>query len=204
MQPLPFWISGSRSIWLLDRGPTAGVYLRGADGSFRKLSGEYRVSEIYGAGKDGTVYLAAAYPTRRDQSLLALALQGGLRNLTPEPGWHQSVPSPTFNRFVDRYSRLNDPPRMDLGEIPSGHVTSLVAENAALKAALLPARMLQVPSAYGPLDAFEIDPPGFDPAKKWPVVMYVYGGPDAPTTADRFGGPLRSALSARGLHRLLN
>ena len=198
VQPLPFWISGSRSIWLLDRGPTAGVYLRGADGSFRKLSGEYRVAEIHGVAKDGTVYLAAAYPTRRDQTLLALSLQGGLRNLTPEPGWHQSVPSPTLDRFVDRYSRLNDPPRMDLGEIPSGHVKSLAGENASLKAALLPARMLQVPSAYGPLDAFEIDPPDFDPAKKWPVVMYVYGGPDAPTTADRFGSLYDQLLAREG------
>jgi dipeptidyl-peptidase-4 len=198
VQPLPFWISGGRSIWLLDRGRTAGVYVRGAGGSFRKLSGEYRASEIYGVAKEGTVYISAAYPTRRDQSLLALSLQGTLRNLTPEPGWHQSVPSPTLNLFVDRYSRRNDPPRMDLGEIPSGRRKNLVAENAPLKAALLPARMLEVPSAYGPLDAFEIDPPGFDPAKKWPVVMYVYGGPDAPTTADRFGSLYDQLLAREG------
>ena len=87
---------------------------------------------------------------------------------------------------------------MDLGAIPSGHVKNLVAENAALKAALLPVRMLQVPSAYGPLDAFKIDPPGFEPAKKWPVVMYVYGGPDAPTTADRFGGLYDQLLAREG------
>jgi dipeptidyl-peptidase-4 len=198
VQPLPFWISGGRSIWLLDRRRTAGVYVREADGSFRKLSGEYRVSEVYGVAKDGTVYLAAAYPTRRDHALLALTVAGGLRNLTPEPGWHQSVPSPTFNRFVDRYSRLNDPPRMDLVDIPSGRRKNLVGENASLKAALLPARMLQVPSAYGRLDAFEIDPPGFDPAKKWPVVMYVYGGPDAPTTADRFGSLYDQLLAREG------
>lgn len=198
VQPLPFWISGGRSIWLLDRGRAAGVYVRGAGGSFRQISGEYRASEIYGVGKDATVYFSAAYPTRRDQSLLALSLQGGVRNLTPEVGWHQSVPSPTFNRFVDRYSRLNDPPQMNLGEIPSGRRRNLVAENVALKAALLPARMLQVPSAYGSLDAFELDPPGFDPAKKWPVVMYVYGGPDAPTTSDRFGGLYDQLLAREG------
>lgn len=198
VQPLPVWISGGRSFWLLDRRQTAGLYLRSPDGGLRKLTGDYRVSDFYGADKNATAIVAADYPTRRDRALLSVSAQGVVQNLTPAAGWHQSVPSPAFNRFVDRYSRLNDPPQMLLGSIPAGPGRHLVSENVPLKAALLPTRMLQVPSAYGPLDAYEIDPPDFDPAKRWPVVMYVYGGPDAPTTVDRFGNLYDQLLAREG------
>ncbi|HEY2475147.1 MAG TPA: DPP IV N-terminal domain-containing protein, partial [Candidatus Cybelea sp.] len=176
--PLPFWRSSGRSVWLLDRAHTAGVYVRERDGSFRKLSGAYRVTDLFGVA-DGTVYISAAYPTRRDRSFLALSLSGAQRNFTAEPGWHESVPAPTFTGFVDTYSRLNDPPQVNLVALPSGAAKNLAPENLSLKAALSPAKMLDIPSAYGALDAFEIDPPGFERSKKWPVVMYVYGGPDA-------------------------
>ena len=95
-----------------------------------------------------------------------------MRNLTPAAGSHQITIAPTYDRFVDVHSTLNDPPSADLVETSSLAVTSLAPENAGLKAELLPTKMLEVPSSYGPLDALEIAPPGFDAAKKYPVVVY--------------------------------
>ena len=60
---------------------------------------------------------------------------------------------------------------------------------------------MQIPSAFGKLDAWMIKPPNFDPAKRYPVVMYVYGGPAAPTTDNRWGGVTylyHQALAQRG------
>ncbi|HEV3092043.1 MAG TPA: DPP IV N-terminal domain-containing protein [Candidatus Cybelea sp.] len=196
--PLPFWLRNGDSIWLLDRENTAGVYLRRRDGSLRRLSGSGRVTDLYGVEGE-TIYARAAYPTRRDRSLLAISLGGAQRNLTPAPGWHELVPAPHLAHFVDTYSRLNDPPRVDLVGAPTGALTQLVPESLALRADLLPAKMFEVPSAYGSLDGFEIDPADFDSAKRWPVVMYVYGGPDAPTTSDRFGGLYDQLLAREGV-----
>ncbi|MFY9718420.1 MAG: DPP IV N-terminal domain-containing protein, partial [Candidatus Cybelea sp.] len=172
VQPLPFWLADGRSIWLLDREKTAGVYLRQSNGSLRKLTGNYRVTDLLGVSRDETVYLQAAYPTRRDRSVLAISLAGVVRNLTPEPGAHAPTISQTFTHFVDLYSRANDPPRTGLVDVASGNTTDLVPENMMLKAALLPTKMLEVPSEYGPLDATEIDPSNFTASQKWPVVMY--------------------------------
>ncbi|HET6276751.1 MAG TPA: DPP IV N-terminal domain-containing protein [Candidatus Cybelea sp.] len=189
VQPLPHWLDDGRSVWLLDRHRTAGLYLRGRDGSMRQLTSNFRVRSLDGVTPDGTIYFTAAYPTRRESSLLELRLHdasASLRNLTPTPGWHATTLSPRFDRFVDLYGRLNDPPRSDLVSIASLATKTLAPENAALKAELLPTQMLEVPSAYGPLDAVLLEPPGFTPSKKYPVVVFVYGGPDAPTTADTF------------------
>jgi dipeptidyl-peptidase 4 len=202
VQPLPLWLSGGRSIWLLDRKGTAGIYLRARDGSFDKISGSYRVTELDGVEAGETVYFQGAYPTRRDRSLLAISLSRTSnlpRNLTPAPGWHVTTLSPTFDAFVDVYSRLNDPPSAVLTSVASRAARVLAPESTALKAQLLPAQMLRVPSSYGPLDAIEIDPPGVTPAKRYPAVMFVYGGPDAPTTGDRFGGLYDQLLAREGI-----
>src|SRR5690606_12685848 len=42
------------------------------------------------------------------------------------------------------------------------------------------------------MEGLLIEPPGFDPSKKYPVLCHVYGGPHAPQVQDRFGG--RNAL----------
>jgi dipeptidyl-peptidase 4 len=44
-----------------------------------------------------------------------------------------------------------------------------------------------VSSGYGPLDAQLLEPPGFDPSKKYPVVVYTYGGPGAAVGSNGFG-----------------
>jgi dipeptidyl-peptidase-4 len=204
VQPLPFWLPDGRSVWLLDRERTAGLYLRGRDGSLNRLTANYRVTDLYGvAGR--TVYARAAYPTRRDRSLLAVSLDASsgsgqqLRNLTPLPGWHETVLPQTLDHFVDTYSRLNDPPRAALVNVTSAQSDVLAPQSATLKAALLSTRMLEVPSSYGPLDATMLYPPAFDPSKKYPVVVYVYGGPDAPTISDRFGGLYHQLLAREGI-----
>lgn len=198
VQPLPFWLGDGRSIWLLDRGTTAGIFLRRSDGSLQRLTASYRVTDLYGVAR-ATVYVRAAYPTRRERSVLAVALDGRSRNLTPEPGWHTAALAPAFERFVDTSSRLNDPPQVRLRSTSSAAARTLVPEKKTLKEALLPARTFTIASRYGPLDATVLFPPAFNAAKRYPAVMYVYGGPDAPTTGDSFGGLYHQLLAREGI-----
>ena len=49
--------------------------------------------------------------------------------------------------------------------------------------------LLTVPADDGtPLQASLLKPRGFDPARRYPVILAVYGGPGAPTVLDRWGG----------------
>ena len=38
------------------------------------------------------------------------------------------------------------------------------------------------------MDSLLITPPDFDPAKKYPVLVHIYAGPQAPRVRNRFGG----------------
>ncbi len=203
---LPAWLAGDRSLWMLDRDGTTGLYLRSASGELRRLTGAYHSDFLLGVNeKAGLAYITAAYPTRRDRALLAVPFNGGdVINLTPAPGSHSVSLAQGGALFVDTHSTLNDPPQTDLvaSADRSVHAT-LAARNESLRQELLPVEMLSVDSQYGPLDAIMMKPPSFDklrmtnPNYKFPVVIYVYGGPAAPTTVNAFG-------DQRGLyHRLL-
>lgn len=197
---LPTWLAGGASLWVLDRGKTAGLFLRGANGSLRRLTPQsYRVFDLaaYDPRKH-LAYINAAYPTRRDRSVLAVNVEtGAVVNVTPAPGSHAIVAAPSGAAFVDTHSTLTDPPQTDLISASGAVLATLAARSETLAAQMLPTQLLDVESKYGKLDATMLRPPDFDPAKKYPVIIYVYGGPDAPITANAFG-------SMRGLyHQML-
>lgn len=189
--PLPAWLPDGSSIWTLDRDGVTGLYRRSAAGSLTRLTGPYRTFSLLAVdAKAGFVYFDAAYPTRRDTALLRVSLLGGsAQNLTPSPGAHAISLAAAATYFVDQHSTLNDPPQSDLVDAQSGSVRATLAPRSdALRAEMLQTRMVTVGSDYGKLDATMIVPPDFDPARKYPVIVYVYGGPASPTTADAFGG----------------
>lgn len=188
--PLPQWLSGGESLWVLDRGKTAGLFLRSERGALTRLTPQtYRVFALIAYDPHKRLaFVSAAYPTRRDRSVLAVPISGGpAENVTPAAGSHAVSIAADASAFVDTHSTLNDPPQTDLVTASGKTMTAIVPRSQSLVQQLLPTQMLSVDSSYGKLDAIMTRPPNFDPAKKYPVVIYVYGGPDAPTTADGFG-----------------
>lgn len=191
---LPTWLPDGSSLWVLDRENLRSLYLRASDGSLRRITGDYNLGSEYAtnglvaAGKSGTrAWVYADYPTRRNRALLEVDLRSGaLKDLTPERGVHRIAFAPATHAFVDTYSSMNRVPEVAL-HVPSQAPQILAAPDASLQSMLLPVRRFEVPSKYGALDAWMIRPPHFDPHRKYPVVVYVYGGPAAPTTTNGFG-----------------
>jgi dipeptidyl-peptidase-4 len=83
---------------------------------------------------------------------------------------------------------------MTLYELPAMRVVRQLGDNDSLKAKLAslgvaPATFLRIPAADKTtmLDAYRIVPMGFDSTKKYPVIMYTYGGPAIPEVNDAWG-----------------
>lgn len=92
------------------------------------------------------------------------------------------------------YSTFDRPPVTELVKLPSHDVVRVLEDNHALREAVAP---LEVATSEFfkvtvdddvTLDGWMIKPPGFDPAKKYPVVTYVYGEPANATVTDAWGG----------------
>jgi dipeptidyl-peptidase 4 len=111
----------------------------------------------------------------------------GLKRVTAEDGTHAPAFSPDFRYFVDTWSSVTRPPSLALRKA-DGTVAQVLAEARDGKDLVLPS-LFTLPAADGlPLPARVSKPRNFDPARRYPVIFYVYGGPSAPSVADRWGG----------------
>jgi dipeptidyl-peptidase-4 len=194
------WIGdGQRQfLWLSDRSGWRQLFLFGRDGKLiRQLTTDgVDIVSVLGVDQaNGYVYVSAAAPTPTQRNVYRVKLGGGaMERVTKEPGSHVFDLSPDGRYAVDSYSTINAPPTATLYALPSMRVIRVLQDNAALKAkvaqlSIKPATFIKVPMPDGTtLDAFRMVPANFDSTRKYPVLMYVYGGPASPLVNDAWGG----------------
>ena len=148
-------------------------------------------------------YVSAAYPTRRDTSLLAITLaNGAMRIVASSAGTHATSVPLAGSAYLDTFSTMNAPPIVSIGDLHRTNASVVFMQSTSIAGLALPEQAaLSVESPDGPLDAWMIKPPDFDAQKKYPVIVSVYGGPASPTTRDAWGGSgalFERALAQRG------
>ncbi|HEX3744459.1 MAG TPA: S9 family peptidase [Bryobacteraceae bacterium] len=120
-----------------------------------------------------------------------------------EHGTHQYDLSPDCRWAFHTYSAFDRPPVTDLVSLPEEKSVRVLESNDLLRSTAAgvddpPVEFFQVPLASGiQADGWMLKPRNFDPAKKYPVLVYVYGEPADATVVNRWGG--RTALFHRAL-----
>ncbi len=194
---------GSEFLWWSERDGFGHLYLYDGDGTLKNqvTRGPWLVTELIGVDEGSrTVYFTAV---GREEGrhpyfvhLYRVGLDGsGLRLLTPEDAVHRITPSPSGRYFVDRYSTPQTAPvavvrgtdgRVDQ-TIETGDISRL-EETGWVPPVPFQARGRDgVTSVYGLLWF----PTGFDPDKRYPVIDYIYPGP-------QIGAVTRYDFSASG------
>ncbi len=191
----PFWTDdGERFVWLSERDGHRHLYLYGKDGALerRLTAGEWEVDEVHGIDEArGVVWFSGDRDDVKGRKLFHVALAGGDPvRVTEEDGQHRVSLSPTFDLFVDRWSSLNDPGWVEVRRA-DGSKVRVVAEGTTEPLApygLNDPRFVQVETRDGfVMEAMLLEPPGFDPSRKYPVLCHTYSGPHAPQVQDRYG-----------------
>ncbi|MGB2629542.1 MAG: S9 family peptidase [Candidatus Acidiferrum sp.] len=199
------WLSerdGWRHAYLVNRDNSAPVLL--TPGSFDVISLD-RVSESQHA-----IYFTAS-PQNATQEYLYRAELGTSaappRRVTPaaEAGTHSYNIAPSGAWAFHGFSRFDDPWRYELVSLPDSRSVRLVEDNSELREKVKPllankSEFFQIDIGGGvTLDGYMIRPANFDPSKKYPVLINVYGEPAAQTVLDRWGGELfHRALAQEG------
>lgn len=120
----------------------------------------------------------------------------GLTCLTPEEGMHQGTFSADKRYFVDVYSKVDVPPVALLRETATGKII-LPLEKADItelkKAGWIAPEVFSAKGRDGKTDIWGVivRPSNFDPAKKYPVLEYIYAGPGNQHTPKTFAPTLR-------------
>lgn len=207
------WVQGGKSLLFLSErdGWRHAYVISRADGKAKLItnfSGDV-ISEV-GADDAGQWFYFIASPNDAIRKYLyrsRLEGSGSPQRLTPadEPGTHSYDISPNGQWAFHTRSTFDHPPATELVSLPDHKVIRVLEANDALARKTQPlvgspTEFFQVGVGNGvKLDGWMIKPPDFDPSKKYPVLVYVYGEPAATTVTDAWGGSRRlfDALVAR-------
>lgn len=155
-------------------------------------SGKWDVTDVHGYDPaSGLVWFSAASSSPINRDLWTVDLKGNMKQVSKEPGTHRPQFSSTYKYYINNYSDANTPPVYTVNKA-NGKVIHTIEDNHALQQAMKDYNFSQkefftIKTPEGmELNAWKILPPGFDPAKKYPVLMDVYGGPGSQTVLNVF------------------
>ncbi|KRG63522.1 peptidase S9 [Stenotrophomonas humi] len=196
------FLKDGRFVWSSERSGFEHLYLASADG--RQLtaltSGNWPVDELLAVDEvAGNAYFRAGVESPLRSEIYAVPLAGGaLKKLSHSTGMHSATFAKNASVYVDSWSNHTTPPQIELYRANGEKIATLLDNNLADPKHPY-ARYLdaQRPVEYGTLTAADgrtelnyslVKPAGFDPGKKYPVAVYVYGGPASQTVTDSWPG----------------
>lgn len=186
-----FLADGKRIIWSSERDNYNHLYMYDratARPTHQITKGEWYVREVqYVDEENQQIYFSANGMNKDEDPYLIhyyrIGFDGkGLTALTPEEGMHKAWYSSDYKYLVDVYSKVDQAPVAVVRSAADGKIV-MPLEKADI--AQLTANGWKAPEVFtakgrdGKTDMWGIiyRPSNFDPAKKYPVIEYIYSGP---------------------------
>jgi len=196
---LSFLDGGERFIWTSERSGFNHIYLYRKDGTLiRQLTdGEWAVAQTDRSGgavrmvdeAGGYAWFMGFPETTTEKHLYRVSLDGGeIQQMTPPGGWYSGSVSADGNFFVENGQAPLRPPYTAIRSA-SGELITYITENPLDEShPYYPYLAGHREYTFGTLEAEDgtllnykmMLPAGFDPAKKYPAIVYFYGGPGGP------------------------
>ena len=149
----------------------------------RVTTGKYEVLDVYGVdAATGDVYYAANPDGATDKQVFVARANGKSERLTQKAGQNSAIFSANYKYFINVWSDLNNPLTYTLNTV-GGKQTATLIDNKALKEKWAnyetgTKELFSFTTSEGvKLNGWMIKPAGFNASKRYPVIMYQYGGP---------------------------
>jgi len=203
---LHFFADGQRFIWSSERDGFRHLYLYSIDGKLQRqlTKGEWEVESVAAVDeKGGKVYFISTEQSPLERQLYSVGLDGTeQKRITGTAGTHAISMSPRAIYFVDSWSSLESPP-MKIVRSAAGAQVAVFREpdrHDAEEYDILPTTIVPVKADDGTLlYARLIKPAGFEPGRKYPVIVMIYGGPHAQMVKNAWtGASWDQALAHKG------
>ncbi len=199
------FLKDGRLLWRSERSGFEHLYLIGADGEATALTtGPWPVDSVLALDEvAGQVYFAAGKDSPLDTQVYRVPLAGGaksnsIQRLSQTDGIHTATFARNASVYVDNWSSPTTPPQLQLFRNDGTLIANLIANQLSdPKHPYAKFKDAHRPTEFGALTAADgatklhyslIKPAGFDAKKKYPVVVYVYGGPAAQTVTRSWPG----------------
>ncbi|MBN7137264.1 peptidase S9 [Lysobacter enzymogenes] len=206
------FLADGRILWSSERSGFEHLYLLSEDGAQATAltSGDWPVDGVLAVDEAaGQVYFAAGKDSPTDAQIYRVPLAGGaVERLSKSDGLHSASFANNASVYVDSWSNPTTPPQLELYRNDGSRIAALIANDLSdPKHPYAPYLKAQRPLEFGTLKAADgktelhyslIKPAGFDPARRYPVVVYVYGGPAAQSVKRAWAPDFNQYLAQRG------
>ncbi|MBI1746424.1 MAG: alpha/beta fold hydrolase [Acidobacteria bacterium] len=199
----PFWINslepprflkdGQHLLWLSERTGFLHVYLYKLDGELVRAvtEGNWLIDQSPEVDeKGGWLYFNATEKDPRERHLYRRRITGGdLERLSKEPGIHSLKLSSDGAHLISTFSAINAPPQVRLLQSNGVWMATLdQPENRWSDYRLATTEFHEITATDGArLFGRLVKPSDFNPQKKYPVIVFVYGGPHSQLIQKRWG-----------------
>jgi dipeptidyl-peptidase-4 len=171
-------------IWHSERDGYTHLYLYQTDGTLVKqlTKGNWVVTDFAGFDEKGkNIYFTSTKESAVERHIYKLPIAGGDPiKLDSGAGTHTAIFNSTCSHFIEYWSSTSIPRNIGIIDGNGKKKNKLLAAKNPLAEYIMPTvNIFTIKAADGVTDLFcrEIKPAGFDPSKKYPVMVYVYNGP---------------------------
>lgn len=183
-----FFMQKSYFLWLSERDTHSHIYLYDYKGRLLKqiTKGNFNVSNIVGSSSDKKntfIYFVSNRDSFKERHLYRINLDGtNMIRITKNEGFHHISYNELSQLYLDTYSNISTPPSLKLYK--SNGTPLYTFREAPIKELEQLHFIAPKFSSYKNKDGIELPaiilkPNDFEPSKKYPVIIYVYGGPRA-------------------------
>ena len=210
----PVWLRDDSFLWMAEKDGWRRVFrVSSTTGTMTLLTRfDADAAEIVGIDAAGSLLYFTGSPASATGRYLYRAKLDGTgapERVSPanQEGTHQYQLSPGAQWTVHTYSRFETPPHIEMVRLPEHRAIHMMEDNRALQdkvSSLMQPQVefFQVETEPGvTLDGWLMRPKAFDPFRKYPLVLYVYGEPWAQTVTNEWGAGRRPRLML--FHRAL-
>ncbi|GAB3999740.1 S9 family peptidase [Spirosoma daeguense] len=190
---LTYLNDGKSFIWTSERSGYKHLYLYDLTGKLIRpiTSGEFEVVTIAGIDeKSGMIFFTSTEPSPLERHLYSIGIDGkNKQQLTQKAGTYTTTFSPDFSYYLLYHTSASSPISVSLRDTKTTNDLRILEANEPLKTRLatyqiVPKQFFQTKAADGTtLHGWAMRPADFDSTgtKKYPVLMFVYGGPGSQT-----------------------
>ncbi len=185
--------SNDKFLWLSQRDGYNHLYLYDTDGQLLKqiTSGRWVILDFDGFDKEGkNIFIASTKESPLNRDYYRVNIENGkMTRLTSEYGLHNVLASSNSEYFIDSYNNVSTPRIINLLDKNGKLVRNLLTAEDPLKDYRIgKTKIFTIKNDEGTyLYCRMITPANFDSTKKYPVIVYVYGGPHDQEVRNIFG-----------------
>ncbi len=189
------FLKNGQFTWSSDKNGFNHLYLYKNDGTVinQITNGEWDVDAFYGVDeKNGLLYFTSSELSPIDRQLYSIKLDGSKKKqISTMSGTNSANLSPTFENYIGYYNNSSTPTKIKLMK-NDGRESYTIEENEiqSLKEYSLAETSFFTfnTSDNVTLYASLLTPSNFDSTKKYPVLVFTYGGPGSQVVKNSWGG----------------